>query len=182
MTVVGRKLRCAGIDVDRYTDRLRRLHGPLACLRRVDLGQRGRADGTKRAQEGCANGCNGKCAGVRTARWTTQNGIRNGENTPSYTRIANPLSCLARRAAGVDWRLRDQPAGRLRSGTGFSRVAEPLEYGRSAPMAKLDKASAYEAGDCRFESCSERQSTNRTARPDTPGHGEVAERLKALPC
>ena len=26
----------------------------------------------------------------------------------------------------------------------------------SAPMAKLDKASAYEAGDCRFESCSER--------------------------
>ena len=26
-----------------------------------------------------------------------------------------------------------------------------------ASMAKLDKASAYEAGDCRFESCSERQ-------------------------
>ena len=24
-------------------------------------------------------------------------------------------------------------------------------------MAKLDKAPAYEAGDCRFESCSERQ-------------------------
>ena len=48
-------------------------------------------------------------------------------------------------------------------------------------MAKLDKASAYEAGDCRFESCSERHSN---ARPDTDstGHGEVAERLKALPC
>ena len=26
-------------------------------------------------------------------------------------------------------------------------------------MAKLDKAPAYEAGDCRFESCSERQIT-----------------------
>ena len=25
-------------------------------------------------------------------------------------------------------------------------------------MAQLDKAPAYEAGDCRFESCSERQS------------------------
>ena len=50
-------------------------------------------------------------------------------------------------------------------------------------MAQLDKASAYEAGDCRFESCSERHS-KRFARPDTDslGHGEVAERLKALPC
>ena len=61
-------------------------------------------------------------------------------------------------------------------------------------MAKLDKAPAYEAGDCRFESCSERQlrlgasGTNGDAanRETTGGkqqsNGEVAERLKALPC
>ena len=60
-------------------------------------------------------------------------------------------------------------------------------------MAKLDKAPAYEAGDCRFESCSERQSrlgalsqsrrTNgETAGGEQQSNGEVAERLKALPC
>ena len=52
-------------------------------------------------------------------------------------------------------------------------------------MAKLDKASAYEAGDCRFESCSERQSSSSARGREVPGvgePGEVAERLKALPC
>ena len=44
-------------------------------------------------------------------------------------------------------------------------------------MAKLDKAPAYEAGDCRFESCSERHTSANRRCP-----GEVAERLKALPC
>ena len=34
-----------------------------------------------------------------------------------------------------------------------------------APMAKLDKASAYEAGDCRFESCSERQTPSHDMNP-----------------
>ena len=34
---------------------------------------------------------------------------------------------------------------------------DALMYATLAPMAKLDKAPAYEAGDCRFESCSERQ-------------------------
>ena len=49
-------------------------------------------------------------------------------------------------------------------------------------MAKLDKASAYEAGDCRFESCSERQTTTPLGNLRAEPTGEVAERLKALPC
>ena len=48
-------------------------------------------------------------------------------------------------------------------------------------MAKLDKAPAYEAGDCRFESCSERHHKMRPAARAF-AIGEVAERLKALPC
>ena len=47
---------------------------------------------------------------------------------------------------------------------------------RCAPMAKLDKAPVYETGDCRFESCSERHFTRLASI------GEMAERLKALPC
>ena len=49
-------------------------------------------------------------------------------------------------------------------------------------MAKLDKASAYEAGDCRFESCSERQTPKALGNQGPTLPGEVAERLKALPC
>ena len=46
--------------------------------------------------------------------------------------------------------------GEVSSGSPPPRLA--LRYATSsAPMAKLDKAPAYEAGDCRFESCSERQ-------------------------
>ena len=65
--------------------------------------------------------------------------------------------------------LRDNPLG--------------AKVGALAPMAKLDKASAYEAGDCRFESCSERQFAI-PVRIEMRGlaNGEVAERLKALPC
>ena len=59
-------------------------------------------------------------------------------------------------------------------------------------MAKLDKAPAYEAGDCRFESCSERQlrlgargageDATKPRGGEQQSNGEVAERLKALPC
>ena len=45
-------------------------------------------------------------------------------------------------------------------------------------MAKLDKASAYEAGDCRFESCSERQTFNVLWATQGPNHrrgGRAAE-------
>ena len=43
----------------------------------------------------------------------------------------------------------------------------------SAPMAKLDKAPAYEAGDCRFESCSERQISPWSLRVRLVGEGRV---------
>ena len=115
-------------------------------------------------------------------------------------------------------------AGEVTSGSPPPRLT--LRYATSsAPMAKLDKAPAYEAGDCRFESCSERQicpllprefrrverlvrglpcvvservawgglryDASRSAVPVDPARlacfarnpvGEVAERLKALPC
>ena len=42
-------------------------------------------------------------------------------------------------------------------------------------MAKLDKAPAYEAGDCRFESCSERQIRPWYLRIRLVGEGRVVQ-------
>ena len=42
-------------------------------------------------------------------------------------------------------------------------------------MAKLDKAPAYEAGDCRFESCSERQFSRWYLRVRLIGKGRVVQ-------
>ena len=71
--------------------------------------------------------------------------------------------------------------GEVTSGSRLPRLT--LRYAASsAPMAKLDKAPAYEAGDCRFESCSERQIRSTGWLCARGPAGEVAERLKALPC
>ena len=63
-------------------------------------------------------------------------------------------------------------SGEVTSGSPPPRLT--LRYATSsAPMAKLDKAPAYEAGDCRFESCSERQINPCYLRVRLVGEGRV---------